>query len=122
MKSGKTDLSVFDPNALSRMEKLGGTELVIKMVDLFVTHGGERMEAARTGWKARDLEALERAAHSLKSSAGNVGAVELQRVADALEGVAADGKSETIPVLLQRLEDAFSQAKASLKKAIRSFK
>lgn len=80
-----------DPTALERLARLGGAKLVRDMTELFLTHGRERLDALQAGASAGDADAVARAAHSLKSSAGNLGARQLQHTAEVLEALASDG-------------------------------
>lgn len=84
------------------------------MIELFFTHGFARLQAVLSGWQAGDLEAVERGAHSLKSSAGNVGAGTLQNIAAQIENHAAEKETQAIPDLLSDLEDAYAKVKTRL--------
>ena len=86
-----TNERVLDGTALARLEKLGGRALVRQMIELYLANGPERIRALREGAAAGDATRVERAAHTMKSSAGNLGAIRLQLTADALENVAASG-------------------------------
>ncbi|MEJ2503996.1 MAG: Hpt domain-containing protein [Gemmatimonadota bacterium] len=55
-----------------------------------------------------------RAAHSLKSTAGNLGARALQDAAEQAEDRAAAEDGEAIPPLLDELEARYAQARAAL--------
>jgi HPt (histidine-containing phosphotransfer) domain-containing protein len=107
----------LDPNALASLHHLGGEGLVRRMIDLFLENACKRIEAALEGEKSGDMHAIERAAHSLKSSAGNVGATGLQQLACRLERSAGEKQWQTIPTLLRQLEKTFGQVKAGLKEA-----
>jgi len=61
-----------------------------------------------------DLEVPERGAHSLKSSAANVGAQILQSVASELELAASGGDLQRVRDLIPNLEQAFAQAAGEL--------
>lgn len=101
----------FDPAAIDRLRRLGGGELVRRMGRLFVSLGEERVTAARAGVTYGDLDTIERAAHSLKSSAGNVGAVELQRFAEAAERAAAEGRRQDAAAAVEAMERSFAEAR-----------
>lgn len=113
---------VLDPAALARLDRLGGERLVRRMVELFVELGEVRVAAAREGLASGDLDAVERAAHSLKSSAGNLGAGRLQAVAERVEtraeraggAGAGDGGLED---LVDRLAAAFAEARRALEES-----
>ena len=76
---------VLDPQALARLRRIGGVRLVHSMMSAFIENGAAKIDAARTAAEGSDGAALSDAAHALKSSAGNVGAATLMRVAQKVE-------------------------------------
>ncbi len=114
------DLAVVEREALDRLREWGGGELVVKMVNLFLEHGPERVAQIRSGVETGSLEEAQRGAHSLKSSAGNLGARRLQAGAARMEGLAEEGNLEGIEKLLPDLERAFEEARSSLEGVLRS--
>lgn len=74
------------------------------MIDLFLTHAEPRVAAAREGLRAGDLAAVERAGHSLKSTAANLGAMMLSGLAAEVEQAAAAGDAASLEALLPRLD------------------
>ena len=114
------DLAVLDREALDRLREWGGDELLVKMLNLFMEHGPERVAQIRSGVESGSVEEAQRGAHSLKSSAGNLGARRLQAGAARLEGLADDGDLEGAEELLPELETAFREAKTSLEEVLRS--
>jgi HPt (histidine-containing phosphotransfer) domain-containing protein len=99
---------------LGRLHRLGGTKLVRGMIDLFLKTGSEKIATARDGARSGDLRVLERAMHSLRSSAGNMGAEAVEDLATRLEQLAAAREGATLLPLLADLEEAFARAKVSL--------
>jgi HPt (histidine-containing phosphotransfer) domain-containing protein len=61
-----------------------------------------------------DLEVPERGAHSLKSSAANVGAQQLQDIASELELAASGGDLQRVRDLIPNLEQAYARAAGEL--------
>jgi len=74
--------------ALERFRQLGGEGLVGRLTAAFLGNVEERIEAARVALQAGDLSALEHAAHSVKSSAGNFAAGGLEALAREIEELA----------------------------------
>jgi HPt (histidine-containing phosphotransfer) domain-containing protein len=74
--------------ALERFRQLGGEGLVTRLTAAFLTNVEEKVEAARAALQAGDLNALEHAAHSVKSSAGNFAAGGLEALAREIEELA----------------------------------
>jgi len=109
------DPTIIDPAALKRLEDWGGPKLSKEIVRLFLENGPTRVDQIREAMEKEDLEVPERGAHSLKSSAANVGAQQLQKVASELESAATDGDLKRVRDLIPTLEQAYAQAAGELK-------
>jgi HPt (histidine-containing phosphotransfer) domain-containing protein len=106
---------------LSGSDSLGKTAGAVdrthleRLIDLLVAQGRERLAAAEQGMAAGDAGAIVRAAHALKSSAGNLGASPLGTCAADIERRGLAGAAvETLAPLVATLNDAFGAACASL--------
>ena len=84
------------------------------MIRLFLENAPTRMEQVRVGLDGGALADAERGVHSLKSSAANVGAVQVSRLAAQMEGLAAGGDHAAVAALLPSLEVAFAAAEQQL--------
>ena len=82
--------AVFDSQGvLERV--LGDRPLLAELLNIFCGEYGQRQAELREALAARDTALLERAAHSLRGSAGNLGAAATALAAAALEQFARDG-------------------------------
>jgi len=83
----------FDDAPLAMIRRVGRDALAQKMIDLFLASGLERGARIQAAHAAGDFTTAGREAHSLKSSAGQLGAVRLQRTCQRIEdaGKANDG-------------------------------
>lgn len=106
--------AIIDIKALERLEEWGGLKLRRQMMELFLEHAPERMDQVRDGLAASDPHAVELGSHSLKSNAGNVGAIILQEIAAQVENAATDGDLATAEGLLPDLESAFDEARSAM--------
>lgn len=104
----------FDPAAIERLQRLGGTDFALKMVDLFLDYAARKISEARAALSAGNLEAVESAVHPLKSSAGNVGAARLRALATQAEDLARERQVEAVTTCLAELEAAFAAVKPVL--------
>jgi HPt (histidine-containing phosphotransfer) domain-containing protein len=105
-----TDPHVLDPEALERLREWGGEKLLAQMVRLFLQNAPQRMDQVRSYRDGGDGKEAERGAHSLKSSAANVGARRVRELAAEIERAAGDGDHAAVTAALPDLEEAFSQA------------
>lgn len=109
-----TDAHDWDEAAFARLRKLGGQAFLEKMIDTFLEHTPQRLEAVRAGARANDAEAIRQGAHSLKSSAGNLGARRLQQLCERIEVMALEKKAAELPPLLSELDAVFPKVVAHL--------
>ena len=109
-----TDAVVIDPQTHARLEEWGGTVLVTQMIRLFLANAPTRLDQIRKGLSEEGIAEAERGVHSLKSSAGNVGAVTVSRIAAEMEERAGDGDAAALAALFPDLEAAFAQAQEQL--------
>jgi HPt (histidine-containing phosphotransfer) domain-containing protein len=109
-----TESPIIDPQALERLKEWGGDKLAGQMVRLFLKNTGSRMDQIRTGVSDGNLEEAERGAHSLKSSAANIGAEALRTLATRMESAALDANIDSARTLMPELETAFADAMKEL--------
>ena len=84
------------------------------MIRLFLANAPTRLDQIRKGLSEEGIAEAERGVHSLKSSAGNVGAVTVSRIAAEMEERAGDGDAAALAALFPDLEAAFAQAQEQL--------
>ena len=108
------DEDVIEGAALERLLRIGGHEFLLEMIDLFLEHAPERVRAAREAAARGDDQGLYRAAHSLKSTAANLGARRLQRVAERVEGHAAAKDTAVVPPLLEEMVTRYEEVRQRL--------
>ncbi len=108
--STRHEPSDFNPDAIERLLKLGGTKFTLEMMEMFSSYGATKLADARKAQQAGDLNALAEAAHPLKSSAGNVGVTGVQELAAQVESSARDRQAELAGAQLDQLERAFAAA------------
>jgi two-component system sensor histidine kinase/response regulator len=109
-----TDSRSIDPQALDRLKEWGGDKLAAQMVRLFLKNSGTRMDQIRQGAEAGDLDEAERGAHSLKSSAANIGAEVLRTYATQVESASLDSDLDSVRSILPELETAYAEAISEL--------
>jgi two-component system, cell cycle response regulator DivK len=109
-----------DPSldALRKLAAIGGPGFVQQMSDLFESHAPQKVGQLMQAFADGNLEATARAAHALKSTAGNVGAAELFSAAARIEldarGNAHASIATQLPALQGVLADATTRLRASV--------
>lgn len=100
---------------MSDLDHLGGPPFIVEIIDTFVTQAAQGLARLRTGVDADDVKAVAGAAHSLKSSAANLGAERVRDAAGALEAEANRGASAAVLLQsLHALQEAFDRCRPIL--------
>lgn len=79
------------------------------MVDLLKLQTTNQFRKIDEGLAADDLSLAQKQAHSMKSSFGNYGALECQRLAAAMELAGQQGLRDEFIARYERLRDVFGQ-------------
>ncbi len=109
-----------NPEPLAMLRNIGGTTLVQKVLKLFLSNAPLQLEKIKTGLLTGDIEAIRHAAHSLKSAAADVGAMQLSELANTVENAAREGLSETNPEALTVMEQTYCESIKILQQKIES--
>lgn len=108
------DETVLNAGALDRLLRIGGQDFLLEMIDLFLDNAPQRLATARAALEGGDHPAIYRAAHSLKSTAGNLGAGALQAVSERVEDRASAGDAEALPPLLAEMDRCYEKVRDRL--------
>lgn len=107
--------SPLDATVIASLMDLGGEPLLAELVDLFCADAPSQMaelqEAAREGDAAR----IAAAAHSLKSSCANLGAVRLAELSRQLELAGRAGTIESAADVIELSRVELERVSAALK-------
>ncbi len=104
---GSQEVAELDPEAIAQIRALqrgSAGDVFDKVVDLYVESAAELLAQMQSGRKSGDLEVIEDAAHSLKSSGANVGAVVLSAMCKELETRCRDSDDGSLGAAIRSLE------------------
>jgi HPt (histidine-containing phosphotransfer) domain-containing protein len=117
--SGSTDSScVLDMRVIQDLRDLGGEDdpgLLLELIDMFLADAPTRMAEIDASLKNGDVKTLERAAHTLKSSCANIGAMGLSALCKQMEEHARKKAFEPIPSLLSASTKSLAEVAAALR-------
>jgi len=108
------DERTLDDGALSRLRRIGGTELVVEMIGLFLENTPQRLDTARAAYGRGDRSTLHRAVHSIKSTAATLGGRALETVARTAEAEANEEDLGAVGPLLDVLDREYDALREQL--------
>jgi len=109
---------VLDPTVLENLRQLtppGEPDVLKEVLELFLEDVPVRIERLRTAWQGGDAVVLQRAAHSLKGSAANIGATALLGVCRQLDELGRSGDLSSAAPLVTALEAEFARVQSEIK-------
>jgi len=101
-------------NAIRALESPRRPTLLADLIRNYFEYSAELLEDLRDAIDEEDADAVGEAAHSLKSSSGNVGAQELTAVCREIEGMGREGDLSQAKAAFDRLGEAYARARAAL--------
>lgn len=112
---------ILDAETLATLRQAqipGEPDFVGELVEALVIEAPDLLERMQAGLAALDAVMLRRAAHSLKSAAGNLGARRLRDVCEALELMASSGDVTGADPLVVRAKHEYDQALVALNQVV----
>jgi HPt (histidine-containing phosphotransfer) domain-containing protein len=110
--------ALIDMQVIENLKEIGGDDdpgLYIELIGIFLQDAPHRMEEMRRGLDSNDLKVLERAAHTLKSSCANVGALPLAEICRRMEESARFGRAHEIRPLYDESRELWPRVEAALR-------
>jgi two-component system sensor histidine kinase/response regulator len=96
---------------LRRLQTPGKPDVVARIAGKFLDETDERLATLHQAVTQADAAEIERAAHALKGIAGTVGANEIREVANQLERVGREGRTDGAQDLVAALDTAMARAR-----------
>ncbi len=100
--------------SLRSMVREGQPSLLEKVIRIYMESSPKLMETIRHSITLGDAAAMQGAAHSLKSTSGNLGAMMLAELCEELEAMGRAGTTDNAIPLLPVLEDEYERVREAL--------
>jgi len=96
------------------LQKDGEPSLMDKIITIYLQTTPKLLQDLREAVAASDAQAMRKAAHSLKSSSANVGAMKLSDIFKDVEVIGRTGSIQGAAALLKEIESEYQQVEKSL--------
>lgn len=114
---------VLDPDVITTLRQLtapGEPDVLGEVLKLFLEEVPPRIARLRNAWAANNIEDMHRAAHSLKGSAGNIGAHAMFDVCKQLDGISKSGDLTAAGPLVDALGVEFGKVEEEIRRLMAS--
>lgn len=105
---------VYNQKAIDNLLRIGDQSLVLQVLELYRIHVPPKVQGLSAFLKDENFFELERTAHSIKSSAGNLGLDDVMAAARELEQAGREKDLSSCKEALTALEQASVEANESL--------
>lgn len=115
--------AVLDPSVIDVLRSLtppGEPDVLKEVLTIFLVEVPPRLERLRNAQAANDIELIHRTAHSLKGSAGNIGANAMFAVCKELDERSRAGDAAAAGPLIEALGVEYSKVEAEIARVIAS--
>ena len=102
------DMSVVD--SLRALDEVGGASLFEELVELFIQDAAQQVRSLEQALGDGDARAIERSAHTLKSSSASLGATRMSELCFELERLGRAGRLDGAQGLVGDVAEAFHRA------------
>ncbi len=99
---------------LRELQDEGDPDILAELAGIFLEDTPGRLAGIRASLEADDAPGVERDAHTLKGSAGNMGATRMSRLAAALQDAGSSGDLSRAPGRLALLEAEYGRVRSEL--------
>ena len=113
------DPVILDQAVISGLRKLtlpGEPDVLAEVLKLFLEEVPPRIARLRNAWQAGNIQEVHRAAHSLKGSAGNIGARRLFEVCRQLDDISKSGDPASAAPLVDAVGVEFGKVESEIRK------
>ncbi len=104
----------LDRTVIENLLDLGGSEMLSELAEMFFDDTSSALSALREAVTTSDAQSVERVAHTLKGSSGNMGAQKMSAICAELQDSGASGDLSRATELLTRLEEEFGRVRTAL--------
>lgn len=116
--------SVINMEVVNELLSLSGVEdpeLLTDLIQMYLEDSPIKLAEITEGLANRDWERVERAAHSLKGSAGNLGAIFVQEDCDRLQVASRNAEVDSVTAGVGDLRGHFKAAEYALQDILRKY-
>jgi signal transduction histidine kinase/CheY-like chemotaxis protein len=103
---------------LRELQEEGEPDVLSELIGLFVANLPPRLVALRESAEAGDAHSVERIAHTLKGSCGNLGAVRMAAICNELEEIGRSENLAAAPARISRLNEEFGRVRVAFEKEL----
>jgi len=110
--------AILDPVTISGLRSLSGEDepdFLKDLIDIYFKDAEELLATLRKSIATTDITGLEYAAHRLKGSSGNLGAMTLMGMLQKLEDAAEEGRLDLAPQLFAKIEAEYQRVELALR-------
>ena len=117
----KTEQAILDYQVLSSLRRLAGAKaktFLAEIISQYLEDSPQKLQESQQAINNNDAQALRQAAHSLRSSSANLGAITIAALCKQLENLARSGTTQGASVIMEQLVTEYPQVKLALEQEL----
>jgi CheY-like chemotaxis protein/HPt (histidine-containing phosphotransfer) domain-containing protein len=114
--NGSVDYSML--KGLRELQEEGEPDILEELLEMFLEDTPSQLKTLKEATQKGDTQSIERIAHTLKGSCGNMGAVRMKTLCSELEEIGHSGNLVAVPARISRLEEEFGRVRAEFEQEL----
>ncbi len=109
---------LLDAEVIESLRELGGDDdpgLVQELIEMFLEDAPQRLDEMLQGLESGDYDLMQRSAHTLKSSAANMGAMVLSQVCKRMEAAAREQNKDSYEGMVEACREAYASSEEAMR-------
>jgi two-component system, sensor histidine kinase and response regulator len=114
--------SAIDDETFAQLRELEEVDpsFLKRLYEMFQNNVARRLDEVQKALDAEDADQMGKAAHSLKGSSGNIGALRMAKICLELELMGKTGRCERAPQIVEQIKAEYGRAKEDLENRLRA--
>ena len=111
------DKPILDPQVLNSLREFAGAKaqtIISQIIEQYLEDSPEKLQAIEAAATEQDAKALRKAAHSLRSSSANLGAINVAELCKTVENIARSGTTEGTSQTIKQLKTEYARLEVAL--------
>lgn len=95
--------NIIDFNIINNLKEIGDQEFLVELIDIFLGQSQDLIDEIKSGAEKKDNQIITKAAHKLKGSCLNLGAMSMGEVCQDIEHTSRDNNLSDIELKINEL-------------------
>ncbi|MFG0249333.1 MAG: Hpt domain-containing protein [Phycisphaeraceae bacterium JB051] len=105
---------ILDPEIVNELLEVGDAEFLQDLFETYIEDAREKIQGITQAMESGDAENLGRLAHTFKGASGNIGAIELSKIAEKLQNMGYNAQLDGVEAVVNDLKELYKLVETTM--------